>query len=244
MTTIVSAFLCDVNNRKDINIDKYFEFGILILKADIPKIIFADEQMYEKIKYYENEKTKILLYNKSESYLYSYINDDSLVNFNIKTNNPKKDTKEYIFTQCNKTEWVRKAITLNYFNTDNFIWMDFGIRHVFQCDDDNFIQSIEQLYDKNYNDKVRIASIWNTELLYSCNIYQDITWYFAGGVFGGNKECLLLFSKKMEDECIKIISEKQTLIWEVNLWYLIYKDNKDLFYCYECNHNDTIINNY
>ena len=48
----------------------------------------------------------------------------------------------------------------------------------------------------------------------------------------------------MKEKCIKIIEEKNTIIWEVNIWYLIYLDNKDLFDCYLCNHDETIINNY
>jgi hypothetical protein len=244
MTTIVSAFLSNANKRENRNIDKYLELGIVLLKADIPKIIFTDGQMYEKIKNYENDKTKIILYDKQESYLYKYLNNDYLINFKLNTDYESKDTKEYIFIQCNKTEWVKKAILMNYFNTENFIWLDFGIKHVFQCDDETFIKIIQQLDNKKYNDKIRIASIWNTELIYSCNIYQDIAWYFAGGVFGGNKESLLIFSEKMEQECIKIISEKKTLMWEVNIWYLIYIENRDLFENYQCDHNNTIIENY
>ena len=37
-----------------------------------------------------------------------------------------------MFINCNKTEVIREAIELNYFNTEDFIWLDFGIRHVFK----------------------------------------------------------------------------------------------------------------
>ena len=33
-------------------------------------------------------------------------------------------------------------------------------------------------------------------------------------------------------------------MWEVNIWYLVYKENKELFDNYYCNHNNTIIDNY
>lgn len=33
-------------------------------------------------------------------------------------------------------------------------------------------------------------------------------------------------------------------MWEVNIWFLIYLENKDLFDYYSCDHNNTIIDNY
>jgi hypothetical protein len=76
------------------------------------------------------------------------------------------------------------------------------------------------------------------------NIYKDIKWYFAGGVFGGNKEKLLIFADLMKQKCLQIISQEKTIMWEVNIWYLIYLENNELFYPYHCDHNDTILKNY
>ena len=60
MTTLVSGFLTNVNQKVDYNMDDFVKLGILFLKAKIPKIIFVDEGMYEKIKKHENEYNKIL----------------------------------------------------------------------------------------------------------------------------------------------------------------------------------------
>ena len=65
--TLVSAFFSNVNNTLSKNLDTYTKDGIALLKAIIPKIIFVDEQMYERIKDYENENTKIIL---SKKYVY------------------------------------------------------------------------------------------------------------------------------------------------------------------------------
>jgi hypothetical protein len=35
-----------------------------------------------------------------------------------------KDTLEYMITICHKTEWIKEAIDLNFFNTTNFTWID------------------------------------------------------------------------------------------------------------------------
>lgn len=243
MTTIVSGFLSKFNeNTNHRSIDQYYEHGIKLLKINVPKIIFVDELMYDKIKLHDNEFTKIVLYDRKESYLHPYINSEHLTNFELHSTNPNKDTMDYMFIICNKTEWVKKAIEINYFNTNQFIWIDFGIHHVIESEDklNNYVLNLQ---NKLYHN-IRIASIWNINYTYNVDIYKNIAWYFAGGVFGGDKEQLLLFAEKMKMECIKIITEKKTIMWEVNVWYLIYKQYNDLFDCYICDHNDTIISNY
>lgn len=237
--TLVSAFFTNVNNDK--SFEKYLMLGSVLLQSKIPKIIFVDDQMYQKIKEFENENTKIVLTNKEDIYLYKYKN--FLQNFNVNTTNPLKDTIEFMFIMCNKTEIVRKAIELNYFNTNQFIWVDFGIKHVFKCSDEDFIAKIESLQYKTY-DKVRMATIWNPQHLYSIDIFKDIAWYFAGGVFGGNKDFLIEFADKTKEECIKIIENGRTIMWEVNVWFLVYLQYPHFFDFYQSNHNQTLIDCY
>ena len=239
--TLVSAFIKNVNNRYDKTFDTYMQHGALLLQANVPKIIFADNETYATIKHMENSSTKIVAVTKSECYLYD--NRNKITNFTLNTDNNTKDTLEYILTICSKTEWIYKAIELNPFNTPNYTWVDFGIRHVFKCDNNTFITKIESLNDKVYN-YLRIGSIWDLNRSYDINLYTDIAWYFAGGVFGGEKTALKLFSKKMKEMCLRIIRERGTLMWEVNVWYLIYKENPTLFDCYYCDHNDSLIDNY
>ena len=238
MTTIVSSFIGNINKRPQVD---YVENGIFLLKTNVPKIIFVDNEMYENIKGYQNDITKLILINKYDSYLYDYI--DKLHNFNINSTNNSKDTLEYMFTICYKTEYIKKAIELNYFNTDNFIWIDFGIKHVFNCDNTQFMNKIENISNKSYN-RVRIASIWNLNLKYTNDEYTNVLWFFAGGVFGGNKDFLIDFANKTKNMCIKIMEEKNTIMWEVNIWYLIFKENPEIFDYYYCDHNDSIIDNY
>lgn len=242
MITIVSSFYSNVNNRFDRNFDNYMNYGVSLLRANINKVIFTDNEMYEKICEYENDNTKIILTKQEDIYLYEYINN--LDNFKLNTTYPSKDTIDYMFIMCNKTEAIKKAIEINYFNTCDFIWVDFGIKHIFKNNtNEEFIKIIEKLNDKIY-DKIRIASIWNPNLLYNVDIYKDITWYFAGGVFGGNKDFLIEFASKTKEKCIQIIKEKKTIMWEVNIWYLVYLENKHLFELYISSHDNTIIQNY
>ena len=59
-------------------------------------------------------------------------------------------------------------------------------------------------------DNVRIASCWDLQGNGSGNIYEQIAWYFAGGVFGGDKDALNLFSIFMKNKCVSIINEKKS----------------------------------
>ena len=239
MTTIVSAFLSNVNSRRPV--EEYIEFGKHLLLADVNKVIFIDEILYDSMSIYENEKTLFIKINKHYIYLYAYV--DKIINFSLSGADNTKDTLDYILIQCNKTEWLKQAIELDFYKTEQFVWVDFGIRHIFNCSDYEYRTKIETFNCKSY-DKVRIASIWDLNTFSNKNYYTTIMWYFAGGVFGGKKDKLLLFAELMKKQCLDIIETKGTLMWEVNVWYLIYQLNSDLFSTYYCDHNNTIIDNY
>ena len=240
-TTIVSAFISNINNHKDI--EKYIEHGMHLLELDIPKIIYVDDMTYTILNNitYPKNITKLIRCNKEDIYLYNYINDIS--QFNINTNNCNKDTLEYMCIMCNKTEWMKTSIQSNIFNTEQFIWIDFGINHVIKCSDDEFIQKIIHMCSKTYNN-VRIGSIWDINYNRDMNIYKDILWYFAGGIFGGDSKSLIKFANLVKEKCIRIITEHNTLFWEVNVWWIIYKENVELFSLYKCDHNESILSNY
>lgn len=241
--TIVSAFIRNMNNREDYKIDNYLDYGKLFLKVAVNKIVFMDQETYNELKEYENEYTKLIVTAREDIYLYHYTH--LLTNLHIHTTRPDKDTIDYFYLMCNKTEWVKQAIELNLFNSDNFIWLDFGIRYIFKCDDDEFTKHIERLKETSYN-AIRVASVWRKfgRTYYNENPYSDVIWHFGGGVFGGNKDKLIQFAELTKDMCIKTIIEKNTIMWEVNIWYLIYKENPNMFEFYDCEHDRSMIDGY
>jgi hypothetical protein len=236
--TIVSAIIANCNNDK--TIEKYIELGKILIDCNINKILFIDELIFDEINKYKSENTIIIKVTKNDLYLYNYL--DKMNNFNLETDNKNKDTIDFIFLMCNKTEFVRKAIEINSFNSNNFIWVDFGLRHVFDSDI-NFTNQINNLKHKYY-DKIRIGHIWNLNKNYNINPIVSIMWYFAGGVFGGNTKYLLEFADKTKNMCIDIINTHNTLMWEVNVWYLVFKSFPELFNPYYCEHNYSILENY
>ena len=159
-----------------------------------------------------------------------------------------------MLVQCHKTEWIKIAIHLfNYINQNDsieveFMWIDFGIYHIFNNNDSLFYNEIYKLnnkHSKGYKkNNLRIGSCIHPSRTYHTDIYKTIAWYFAGGVLGGSSESLLQFAELMKSECINIIKERKHLMWEVNVWYLIYLKNPELFDVYICDHNPSIISNY
>lgn len=278
---IISAFISNINNNNRA-ISKYIEYGKILMGINydnLYKVIFIEKTIYneyfnteninlntyyfiydtKQYEYFIKNKIIFVFFEKINNYLYDYIN--TITNFNINTDNHSKDTLEYIFVQCHKTEWVKiaihliahiKTINIIYFNNiiQHFMWIDFFIYHVIN-DNILFNKLFKQLYNGYYNDdinktnSVRIGScIHPNNTTYQPDIYKNIAWYFAGGVFGGNSDSLLLFADLMKKKCINIIQEKNNLMWEVNIWYLLYSTNPELFNLYECNHNSSIIENY
>ena len=44
--------------------------------------------------------------------------------------------------------------------------------------------------------------------------------------------------------CIDIMNQKKTIMWEVNVWFLVFSRYPDLFHLYQSDHNNTIVDNY
>jgi hypothetical protein len=250
MTILVTAFVAGANQRNDRVIDDYMNYGKKLLENPINKIVFFDDSLIGILPSYPN--TIIIPIKKEDMYLYEY--KDEITNFALNTQTPEKDSLEYMFLMCNKTEFIRKAIELNPFHSDpfqtnQFVWVDFGINHIFKNDDAMFNAVISALENKSY-DNVRIGSIWSPDMHtimtrnFRTDIYKDIAWYFAGGVFGGDSKSLIKFADLTKQQCIKIIAERKTLMWEVNVWFLLYLENPELFSLYQCDHNSTLIGNY
>jgi len=255
MTTLVTAFIKGANQRNDRNIQDYISYGKKLLECPINKIVFLDETLLNVLPNYPN--TIIVPIKKEDIYLYEY--KDQITNFSLNTQTPEKDSLEYMFLMCNKTEFIRKAIELNPFHSDpfhsdpfqtsQFVWVDFGINHIFKNDDALFHATINDLKNKTY-ENVRIGSIWSPSMhnmmvkTFRSDIYKDIAWYFAGGVFGGDSKALIKFADLTKQQCIKTIENYKTLMWEVNVWFQVYLDNPELFSLYNCDHNYTLIGNY
>jgi hypothetical protein len=241
--TIVSAFMTNINFRGDRSYEKYIELASHLLRVPINKVIFVDSTVYSHFKQFNNDNTIIVPFYKESNYLYNYKN--IIDNTKLSTTNPQKDTVEYMMTMCYKTEFVRSAIQMNLFNSTQYIWMDLGIKHMMTCKDDEFVEKVMRLKDVEYKlNHVRIPSIWNPDNNYQVDIYKDLTWYFAGSLFGGNSTILIKFADLVKETCLKVIHEKNILMWEINIWQLVYRMDRWRFLYYFSGHNNSILDSY
>ena len=240
--TIVSAFMININYRADRSYDKYFSLAKELLMVPMNKIVFVDKTILGYFKGYINEHTTLIPFEKESNYLYEYI--DKLDNFELNTKNPSKDTIEYMFTMAYKTEFVRKAIQLNNYNASQFIWMDLGIKHMMNMSQEEFSKKVMRLQYLEYMHNVRIAAIWNPDHTFDLDIYKDVCWCFAGSIFGGNIASLIEFADLTKQECLTIIEEKKTLMWEINVWKRIYDQDRWRFLFYFSSHDPSILDAY
>lgn len=243
MTTIVTAFLTRINNIEFRNYETYIEYGKKILQTNTPCVCFLEKDIYEK--YFlsslkEYPQTYFFMFERDENYLYEY--RDQVTKYDLHTNNPTKDTVDYMFLQCHKTEFLRRVAVINPFQTSNFTWIDFGIYHMIK-NDDQLKQGIEHVARKQYS-KIRVASCVSPDDPCHTDIYRFVVWFFAGSIIGGHRNALLEYADIMKEKCISIIREKQHIMWEINIWYLLYQDHKHLFDAYYANHDFSILENY
>ena len=236
MSTIVTAFISGINKGR--SVDKYITLGKKMLSMNTPCVCFIEKHIYDSyIQPTLYPQTHFVMFEKLDNYLYNYI--DKVTDFKVEDHH----CLEYMFLQCHKTEFVRQAISLDPFKTSNYVWVDFGIGHMMS--DDELTTGITHISKRMYND-LRIGNADNIPLdkTFNVDLYRQVVFYFLGSIFGGHKSSLIEFADRMKKKCIDIIETKHHLMWEVNVWYLLYKDNPDIFNPYKANHDYRILHNY
>lgn len=244
MTTIVSGFidLCsyDITKRetfRDVNF--YLQKGDELMKAPYNKIIFIEKKFEEDIKPFMNENTIFIFFEKEDMKLWEL--REKILSCSLPTNrHATKDSHDYMIVQCNKTYWMKRAIEINPYNTDNFVWIDFGISYILKKS--NIKDLLPAVIDKTYN-QVRISGCWKLPQEFVNYNNDNILWFFSGGVFGGDSKSLLEFERLMYDTCVSVINSG-VWMWETNIWYFTYYKNPSLFSWYSGAHNEGMFENY
>ena len=242
MTTFVSALLTNINGYR--SIEKYVEYGKKLIALPINKVIFIERAVHaEHFSEFTDANTTFVFIEKSDLYLYKYA--DQITDFCPNTDNPEKDTLEYMFVQCNKTEWVKDVVKRNLYGSNYFVWIDFGIWHMIR-DDQVFIDSCMKIASFGLSVAslgVRIAC-GNPQFEHFDEMYKTISWFFLGSIFGGDRDSLLKFANLVKNKCIQTIQEHRTLMWEINVWQMVYREDPTLFLCYGANHDASILQNW
>ena len=134
-----------------------------------------------------------------------------------------------------------------------YVWIDFGAFHMFGGSVDRFQVALFEL--RNRIDKrlsreggsgqvIRIAGCWDPNGADRGDIYRDINWTFAGSVFGGSAAAIHDFGLRMREKCFQVLRERNHLMWEINVWVLIFLDAPGLFSWYRSDHNHVLFDGY
>jgi hypothetical protein len=103
----------------------------------------------------------------------------------------------------------------------------------------------KRLLREGSDGRIRIAGCWDpSRSLFLADIYKDIHWVFAGSIFGGSANAICMFGEKMREMCFRVLRERNTLMWEINVWVLIYREVPELFSWYQSDHTCVIFNGY
>ncbi len=209
--------------------------------------------------------------------------------FELNTGNPNKDTLEYMMVQCQKSEWMAIASQLNRelrgLTTNEYVWIDFGIFHMFQgkidtfqielykmrarinrrimnmtrnlgkgfcirngcaapSSENRFLEKSDGILDQIQPRGMMFARCWDPAHIYNGNIYKDVNWLFAGSVFGGCANSVNIFALLVREKCLQVLREKNTLMWEINIWVIIYREFPELFAFYPSDHSEIIFRGY
>jgi hypothetical protein len=177
--------------------------------------------------------------------------------FQLNTGNPAKDTIEYMMVQCQKSEWMAIASQLSDSlrgggQVVEYVWVDFGAFHMFGGKIDVFQTELyklrgrinRRLLQTGGSNRVTFAMCWNPTHVYYGDIYKDINWLFAGSVFGGGGNALQQFALRVREKCLQVLRERNTLMWEINIWVLIYREAPELFALYPSDHSEILFRGY
>jgi hypothetical protein len=219
-----------------------------ILQLPYPLIIFIDKNDLDMKKFIEtsrlktnkgiNSNTLICYISFEDTYFYKYVNRiKELQNIHkIANGNPRHETPLYITLNNNKFYFMEKAIEINPFSSNKFMWMDMGINHV--AKEPNMIHN----WIRSVPDKIKQLCI-NPYL--ENDIVKD---YFilirhncAGGLFSGNKDNILKYIQLYKNKVEQIYNENWYQIDEA-IMTIVQRENPDLFEFYYGDYEGIIAN--
>ena len=104
----------------------YVEKFKLLSKLGIKLVIYTDKESKDLLLPYSNENIKFIINRFEDLELYEYLETiKNLRKDNIIYKNHRA-IPELSMVQASKLEAIKKAIELNYFSSDIFVWLDFG----------------------------------------------------------------------------------------------------------------------
>lgn len=150
--TVVTAFI-RVNNASKKHKYDYVACAKKTLSLPNPMVIYISEDLYEEVKKLRTElgfieKTKIIILAVTDFYMYDQ--KERLDKCCSKNKSPYNNSL-YIMAVNSRYSYLEKAIRNNYFCTDYYAWVDFGLNHIVNMD---------VIRPLTYNDPLHVKIAW------------------------------------------------------------------------------------
>ena len=248
-TTFVSCFV-DLNrleNKSRGSRDKsfYLNLGFKLLNSPHNFVVFVEQESFKELSVLTLDKKniKLICINQIEELPVFQILKKTEVNL-PEIIDPKKDTYNYMALMISKTYFVEEAIVLNFFNSAQYAWIDFGILHMIK-DTESFFLNLKKI-ETSQIENIRLPGCFRNFFQKEENFlknFPNIIWTFAGSFFIGKTEKLLDFFNLIKD-AVQVLKQNKFITWEINVWGHIYYRHPKLLEWYCAQHNDEILQNF
>ena len=248
-TTFVSAYMT-IYDQPYQNKDRRWRFAHFekLCKTGIPLAVFCsrdciDEFQTEILDKYSNVKLVEPL-DLSETWTYkTYQTIANEIEIDLpNTRCAEKDTVEYLLLMNTKTEFIKRAIEKNPFDSTHFAWIDFNIFHVFGNKEDVASKILSELSQRHMSpNSLTLPGCWGKEHVYEGFLINDICWRFCGGFFIGGANRMLDFHGEYEKHFENFLRNKRKLVWEVNFWAYLEMHHGLSVVWYNGDHNVSIL---
>ena len=248
IVTFVTAFL-NIYETPFLNKDIEWRFRhfIKIAETGIPISAFISPDcltvMEETMQKYPNVKV-VEYIDLKDTWTYNVCT--SVENLELpNTRNEMKDTKEYIILMNCKTEFLKKAIDANLWQTDHYAWIDFNLFHVLKENPKEEAYAKDILIKLNQR-RLRkpiytMPGCWDKPHVIDEYLINDVCWRWCGGFFIGDKVSILEFHRLHELYLAEFLEKTKKLVWEVNFWAWLEKTYDSCILQYKADHNISIL---
>jgi len=218
--TIVSVYYSIPSKNSHKTYDKYINLFLNNTNANI--ILFTSLNMVEYFNKFKRDNLYIIYQELDDNEIFIKYRD--LWEHQYLIDNQKytgRTIYNYIIWNS-KLLYIKKAIELNIYNSDKYIWLDIGCIRDNACLEKLNIFPIYENISSNKIDIVMIKEIDNDEILSQDEIH-------LGGLFGGSGKMLLIFYELFYSNLDKYITNNKFIGCDQQTIARVYLDNKIIF---------------
>jgi len=153
------------------------------------------------------------------------------------SDNPRKNTLEYLCVQAQKAEFLSEAAR-GFERADIFVWVDFGIFHLPGMTEEIIVDFMRRA---KHETMITIPGCWDRNYEYNDD---HPCWRFCGGVMIVPRQFIFEFEAEWKREYIRWINETDRLSWEVNTLARMEARGACVLNWYKADHNTEIFTRY